>query len=228
MASHAIALILGYGPNIGQHVSRAFAAKGYKVAVASRSLKEEDKASNQLSFQADLSNPSSVQELFAKVKEALGVPSVVIYNAAAATSNDPKSTFSLSLEDFTSDLNINTTSTFAAAKEATKGFEQLPESASRTFIYTGNILNNDITIAPLMSLGVGKSATAHMIHSASKTYADRGFKFYYADERADDGSPMYSNISGEAHAKQYIELAESKEQGPWQQTFVSGKGYTKF
>jgi hypothetical protein len=76
-------------------------------------------------------------------------------------------------------LNINTVSAFAAAKEATLGFEQLPESASRTFIYTGNILNTDIVIPQFMSLGVGKSATAHLIHSAANIYTARGFKYVY-------------------------------------------------
>ena len=80
MPSSPVALILGAGPNVGQHVARALAAKGYKVAHASRSVKRDDSASNQSNFQVDLSNPLSVPELFAKVKEALGTPSVVVYN----------------------------------------------------------------------------------------------------------------------------------------------------
>jgi hypothetical protein len=43
-----------------------------------------------------------------------------------------------------------------------------------------------------------------------------------------NGSPPYSNISGEGHAKHFLELTEGKEQGPWQQTFVSGDGYKDF
>jgi hypothetical protein len=81
------------------------------------------------------------------------------------------------LEDFNKDLNINTTSAYVAAQQAALGFEQLPETASRTFIYTGNVLNTDLTIAPYLSLGVGKSATAHIINSAATVYADQGFKY---------------------------------------------------
>lgn len=36
------------------------------------------------------------------------------------------------------------------------------------------------------------------------------------------------DIDGEAHGKYYTELSEHREQGPWQQTFVKGKGYTTF
>jgi hypothetical protein len=99
-----------------------------------------------------------------------------IYSAAASKLNDPKNPFSIAVEDFAKDLNINTISTFAAAQQAALGFAQLPESASRTFIYTGNMLNTGLTIGPLMSGGVGKSATAHMINSAATAFADRGFK----------------------------------------------------
>jgi NAD(P)-dependent dehydrogenase (short-subunit alcohol dehydrogenase family) len=79
MSYQKVILILGAGPNIGQHVARAFAAKGYKVAMASRSVKEEN-IPDQVSLQVDLANPSSVLELFSNVKEKLGIPSVVVYN----------------------------------------------------------------------------------------------------------------------------------------------------
>ncbi|OBT86027.1 hypothetical protein VE02_05532 [Pseudogymnoascus sp. 03VT05] len=222
-----VVLILGSGPNIGKHVARAFAAKGYKVALASRSLNEADSTADQVNIPSNFSDPESVITTFSKVKSLLGAPSVVVYNAAAATQNDPKNPLSLPLADFTRDLTINTNSAFIAAQQAVLAFKELPESASRTFIYTGNITNTT-TIAPLLDLGVGKSATAHIIQSASQAYADQGFKFYYSDERKADGAPAYSSIDGEAHAELYLQLAEGKSQGPWQQTFVKGIGYKKF
>ncbi|KAI9656896.1 MAG: hypothetical protein M1821_003535 [Bathelium mastoideum] len=259
-----VILILGSGPNVGQNVAQAFAAKGYKVALASRKLKEEESTAEQVNISSDLSDPKSVIEVFSKVKASLGLPSVVVYNgksvsryskpllrnlanilkAGAATQNEEKNPLSLPLGDFTRDLNINTVSAFVAAQQAALSFEQLPDSASKAFIYTGNILNTT-TLPPLMDLGVGKSATAHFIQSAAKAYADRGFKyvfvtpialtmklikdrFYYADERKADGSAAYFDIDGEAHATHYVQLAEGKSQGPWQQTFVKGLGYKHF
>src|SRR5271163_2004055 len=75
-----VILILGAGSNIGHHVARAFAAKGYKVALAARRLKEADNNADQINIPSDLSDPSSVVNAFSKVKSLLGVPSVVIYN----------------------------------------------------------------------------------------------------------------------------------------------------
>lgn len=120
-----VVFILGAGGNIGHHVARAFAARGYKVALAARSLKEEESTPDRLNIQ--------------------------------------------------SDLNVNTVSAFVAAQQALQSFEKLPSSAAQTFIYTGNILNT-VTMPPLLDLGVGKSATAHIIESAAAVYGDRGFK----------------------------------------------------
>jgi NAD(P)-dependent dehydrogenase (short-subunit alcohol dehydrogenase family) len=76
-----VILILGAGSNIGHHVARAFAAKGYKVALAARKLKEADNTAEQINIPSDLSDPSSVVNAFSKAKALFGVPpSVVIYN----------------------------------------------------------------------------------------------------------------------------------------------------
>jgi hypothetical protein len=45
------------------------------------------------------------------------------------------------LEDINTEFAVNVFSPLFAAKEAVKGFKQLSESASKTFIFTGNLLN---------------------------------------------------------------------------------------
>lgn len=75
-----VALILGAGSNIGQNVGRVFAAKGYKIALAARSLKEEDSTPDQLLIRSDFSDPESVEKVFSTVKSKLGAPGVVVYN----------------------------------------------------------------------------------------------------------------------------------------------------
>ncbi|MCJ1424705.1 hypothetical protein MMC29_002593 [Sticta canariensis] len=222
-----IILIFGAGPRIGASVAKAFAAKGYKVALASRKASEANNTADEIHVQSDFADPGTVVNAFSRVKASLGIPSVVVYNGAAATPNPPDDPLSLQLADFNKDFNINTTSAFVAAQQAATGFAQLPDSAAKTFIYTGNILNTTI-IPPLLDLGVGKAATAHIIQSAAAAYKDRGYKFYYGDQRKADGAAVYNDIDGDAHAKLYVELAEGKTQGPWQQTFVPGIGYKSF
>lgn len=133
---------------------------------------------------------------------------------------------------------------FAAAQQAVLGFAELPAEASKTFLFTGNILNAMI-LPGFISQGAGKSATAHMMAAAASAYKDRGFRhvvwksqisnderlttrrFYYVDERKTDGTAAFK-VDGEAHSKIFWELAESKRQGPWLQTFVKGEGYRDF
>lgn len=75
-----VVLILGAGPNIGEQVARAFTAKGYKVATTSRSARENPNTADRVNIVSDLSNPTSVVNVFSKIKAALGPPSVVVYN----------------------------------------------------------------------------------------------------------------------------------------------------
>ncbi|CAJ2502983.1 Uu.00g103770.m01.CDS01 [Anthostomella pinea] len=225
-AKSPVALIIGAGPNIGQSVARIFASKGYKVGLAARSLKEADSTDTQLNIPSDFSKTDDVVDAFTKVKKAFGIPSVVIYNVSAVHFTPADDPFAISLADFSTDTNINIHSAFVAAQQAVSGFAQLPASAARTFIYTGNVLNVAI-IPQFLSAGVGKSGAAYMIWQASAAYKDRGYKFYYADERKPNGSPKYK-VDGDAHADLYWELTQSEAQGPWMQTFVKGVGYKKF
>ncbi|KAK9439771.1 NAD(P)-binding domain protein [Metarhizium brunneum] len=225
-SSVLIALILGAGPNIGASVAREFASKGYKVVLTSRKVPEN---ASPLFFhiKGDLSQPKSVVDIFTQVRKLHGEPSVVVYNAGAVSFAPKENTFNLDLGTFESDLNINTTSVFVAIKEALASFSALPTSTSRTFIYTGNAMNF-ASFDGLLTLGVGKSATAHMIASAAAAFADKGYKFYYADERRTSGKLCGKDISGTAHAELYGQLSEDRKQRPWLQTFVRGQGYVDF
>ena len=88
-AKSPVVLILGAGPNIGQAVARTFASKGYKVALAARSLKEADSTDNQLNIPSDFSNTDSIVNAFAKVKQVFGIPSVVVYNGKPSSPTVP-------------------------------------------------------------------------------------------------------------------------------------------
>ncbi|KAF2734069.1 hypothetical protein EJ04DRAFT_494011 [Polyplosphaeria fusca] len=229
MAANSVALILGYGPGVGAAVAKKLASNGYKVAVASRSGKTS--AEGFLSLKADFSNPDSIPALFTSVKDEFkAAPSVVVYNAATLTPPpDTSSIFTTPKEAIVSDLNINTISAYVAAQQAVSGWESLPKEAKKTFIYTGNMLNTAPLPSPtLMTLGIGKSASASWIGLADTLYASKGFRFFYADERTETGAPVGSAVDGDAHAEFYAQLANHEGDVPWSATFVKGKNYAKF
>ncbi len=88
MSTAAVApviLILGAGTNVGTHVARSFATKGYRVALTSRTSRDQETTGNgDLHLQSDLTDPGSVAGVFAKVRDLLGPPSVVVYNGESA------------------------------------------------------------------------------------------------------------------------------------------------
>lgn len=193
--SKPIAFIVGAGQRIGAGVADALQSKGYRIALAARSLKSEDSTGDRLHLPVDLSSPESVAPAFASLRKQWGEPSVVFYNgmhpqskrpnhpsalltyitAAAVHFADPSHPLSPSLADFTQDLSINTISLYAAIKESHASFEALPASAAKVFLYTGNSLN--VTPQPAFTtLGVGKTASAHVIGLASGAYAGKGYK----------------------------------------------------
>jgi hypothetical protein len=140
--------------------------------------------------------------------------------------------------------------------EAVKAFRNAPSDASKTFIFTGNMLN--VRLLPgMINFGLGKAVPAyairHLVEFGSYTSegikwvafrcfvalpwvmsetwdwnADGDLRFYYADERTSNGDAVNNKISGVAAAEAYPELAERKEQGPWFYTFVRGEGYKDF
>ena len=81
----------------------------------------------------------------------------------------------LSLPDLEKTMTVNVSSAYVAAQQAVSSFEHADSSAPKVFIYTGNRLNI-APIIPLMSLGIGKSATANMIMYLSKAYQQKGYK----------------------------------------------------
>ena len=105
------------------------------------------------------------------------------------------------------------------------GFAKL-SSGPKVFIYTGNGFPTSI-VPEQPGLGSGKAASAYLIESAAHALG-KGSHWYFADERLPDGNPVMTDLSGEAHADAYWALAGEKEQGPWNYTFVKGKGYVRF
>ena len=82
--SSPVLLTLGAGPGIGKHVAQAFAAKGYRVASASR--KDRGGEEGQIHITADFSTPEQVAGVFETVQKKFNAaPSVVLYNGKYST-----------------------------------------------------------------------------------------------------------------------------------------------
>ena len=83
------ALIVGAGSGLSASLARLFAREGLAVALAARNpdkLAALCDATGARAFACDATDPADVERLFAAVERDVGVPDVVVYNAAARAS----------------------------------------------------------------------------------------------------------------------------------------------
>lgn len=85
-----ICAIVGTGPALGAGLAWKFAREGCRVALVSRGVQGTERLQDELrsegldatAFPADASDPASVAAAFDLIRETLGDPSILIYNAA--------------------------------------------------------------------------------------------------------------------------------------------------
>jgi NAD(P)-dependent dehydrogenase (short-subunit alcohol dehydrogenase family) len=121
-----IAIVTGAGSGIGKAVALALAHEGYSVVLAGRRMQlleatalEAGQANSQtLVVPADVGNPVSVRELFAKTKQAFGRLDLLFNNAGTSGRAIPLE--DLTLEQWRSIVDTNLTGTFLCTQEAFK------------------------------------------------------------------------------------------------------------
>lgn len=121
-------------------------------------------------------------------------------------------------------LTVSTVSAYAAARLAIKGWATLPPSAAKAFFHVGNMTNTQI-FPETHTLGMAKNVAVYFIETAAEAYrrAGRGYKFYYVDERREDGESVMMDIDGAANALEFWKLTHEVEgQSHWCWTFVKG------
>lgn len=94
-----VALVTGGGSGIGQGISELFAREGAKLVVADRNLAGAEETVRRITsaggeaiaVEADVSDPDSVQAMAERAREAFGVVTHLVNNAAISEGNDVES-----------------------------------------------------------------------------------------------------------------------------------------
>jgi NAD(P)-dependent dehydrogenase (short-subunit alcohol dehydrogenase family) len=121
-----IAIVTGAGSGIGKHVAIALAQNGYSVVLAGRrmetleatALEVKQADSQALVIAADVTDPASVRELFARTKGAFGRLDLLFNNAGISGRAVPLE--DLTYEQWKSIVDTNLTGTFLCTQEAFK------------------------------------------------------------------------------------------------------------
>jgi NAD(P)-dependent dehydrogenase (short-subunit alcohol dehydrogenase family) len=166
-----VALVTGGGSGIGKAAALALSSAGFSVAVAGRRAEALDAVAREgsaeggrlLSVVADVTDPSSVRVLFAKVKDTFGRLDLLFNNAGI--SGPPIPLEDLSYEDWQAVVSTNLTGAFLCTQEAIKLMkEQRPKG--------GRIINNgSVSAHSPRPRSAPYTATKHAITGLTKSTA---------------------------------------------------------
>ena len=183
----SIALVTGAGSGIGRHTANALSIAGYEVVLCGRRLEalEETisgaKAANSMTaIGCDVTDPASVDSLFAAIKEQFGRIDVVFNNAG--TNVPPMPIDELSVEQWKQVIDVNLTGAFLIARAAFGLMrDQQPQG--------GRIINNGSISAYVPRPGsVPYTVSKHAITGLTRTLSLDGRAFNIACGQIDIGN----------------------------------------
>jgi NAD(P)-dependent dehydrogenase (short-subunit alcohol dehydrogenase family) len=183
-----IAIVTGAGSGIGKAVAIALAHQGYSVVLAGRrkqlleatALEARQANSRTLALPADVSDPASVRELFAKTKEAFGRLDLLFNNAG--TSGRAIALEDLTLEQWRSIVDTNLSGTFFCTQEA---FKLMKSQEPRG----GRIINNgSISAHSPRPNSAPYTASKHGVTGLTKVTSLDGRKYDIACGQIDIGN----------------------------------------
>jgi NAD(P)-dependent dehydrogenase (short-subunit alcohol dehydrogenase family) len=186
MTNQKIALVTGAGSGIGRAVASALMKEGYMVVLAGRRQQPlEDTAAGgipdgALVCQADVSDPQSVQDLFAKVRAKFGRLDVLFNNAGIFT--PAASLEHVSLEQWRSSVDVNLTGAFLCTQQAFRIMKAQDPIG-------GRIINNgSISAHAPRPNSVGYTATKHAMTGLTKSTSLDGRQYNIACGQIDIGN----------------------------------------
>ena len=187
-SSGKVAIVTGAGSGIGRSVALAFLKDGYRVALAGRrqdrleqTAKDSGALERTLVAQTDVTDPESVQALFAATKQKWGRLDVLFNNAGIGT---PGSILleDLTLEQWQAVVNTNLTGMFLCTQEA---FRIMKSQTPRG----GRIINNgSISAHAPRPNSAPYTSTKHAVTGLTKATALDGRKYDIACGQIDIGN----------------------------------------
>jgi len=182
-----VAIITGAGSGIGRSVALALLIDGFKVSIAGRrkealeeTAKQAPDQSNVLIVPTDVSQPSSVKELFTATKDEFGRVDVLFNNAGINTADILFE--DLSFDQWKAVVDVNLNGAFLCAREAFRVMKgQNPMG--------GRIINNGSISAQVPRPNSAPyTATKHAITGLTRSTALDGRKYNIACGQIDIGN----------------------------------------
>jgi len=183
-----VAIVTGAGSGVGKAAALALMREGYAVVFAARRLEKIEAAAKEarspggrsLVVQADVRDPESVKNLFAKTREAFGRLDLLFNNAGIGAPAVPLE--DLSLDRWRAVVETNLTGAFLCTQEAIKIMKaQTPRG--------GRIINNgSISAHTPRPNSAPYTSTKHAMTGLTKSTSLDGRKYDIACSQIDIGN----------------------------------------
>lgn len=206
-----VAIVTGAGSNIGQRTSIALLQTGYAVVLAGRRVDALERTvadageagSRALVVPTDVTDPASVQALFAKTRETFGRLDLLFNNAGLGAPGIPLE--DLTYEQWKTVVDTNLTGSFLCTQEA---FKIMKSQDPRG----GRIINNGSVSAQVPRVNSAPyTATKHALTGLTKATSLDGRKYDIACGQIDignasiDAAQRSSNGSPQANGEVMVE-----------------------
>lgn len=170
-----VCAVVGVGPGLGLALARRFARENFKIAALARRQPAVDEyvasltaaGATAIGVSVDAADPAAVGAALARVKEQLGPPSVLVYNAALLTTGTPST---LAPSRVIAEFTVNVVSALAAAQAV---LPDMRAAGRGTILLTGG----GFAFEPhpnFASLALGKAALRNLSHSLFKELTPEG------------------------------------------------------
>lgn len=220
-SAQKVAVVVGVGPGLGGHVARRFAKEGFAVALLSRTkaklspvedaIKQE--GGRAISIQCDAGQHSDVEAAFASIRQQLGNPSVLIYNAGPSIGSwPPPGILDVTPESFNQCLAIGVSGALYCAQQV---IPNMLEAKQGTILITGATASLRGG-AKFAQLAVPKFALRGLAQSIAREFHPQGIHVAHViidgQIALDRTVAMFPNrdlntfLSPEALAEQYWQL----------------------
>jgi NAD(P)-dependent dehydrogenase (short-subunit alcohol dehydrogenase family) len=175
MEQSLVAVVVGVGPGLGAAVARRFARGGFAVALVARSRESiapvatdiERAGGTALGVPADTTDQAAVGTAFARVRDALGAPEVLVYNAGFFAMGG---ILDIAPETFETAWKANCFGAFLAAREV---LPAMVERGRGTVLLTGATASLRGS-ANFACLAVGKFGLRALAQTLAREFGPRG------------------------------------------------------
>jgi 3-oxoacyl-[acyl-carrier protein] reductase len=197
------AIVTGGGQGLGRTFAEALAGQGVPVAVADLDGANAERVASHIAgrggqaigLEVDVSDAGSVESLAAAVRDQLGLPAILVNNAAVFSTLAMSAFTQISLEEWTRVLNVNVTGPFLCARAviadmAKQGYGKIVNISSTTvFLGRPNYLHYVTSKAAVIGMtralasevgpfgitvnAIAPGSTETEVERATITHADR-------------------------------------------------------